>query len=151
MGECIWGHVEGLHSQGVVFQAFSTIRFSSPCHWLSNAPPLGGGQLEWVGSHHGFWVWPSFEFAPPLQKGATQMPCTKCPPGSHGAAPRGQWPHSCGRAPDGPSTNAGQPCSHWKAPQSGQFPPQKYLEYFCTMGHRNCWPTSGNHCLPLGL
>ena len=59
-------HLEGLHPPGVVFQAFSTIAFSSPCHWLSNAPPFGGGQLERVGRHHGFWVWPLFKFARPL-------------------------------------------------------------------------------------
>ena len=65
MGGCILWHLGGLHPQGVVFQAFSTIAFSSPCHWLSNAPPFGGGQLERVGSHHGFRAWPPFKFASP--------------------------------------------------------------------------------------
>ena len=68
MGECVWGHLEGLHPQGVVFQAFSTVGFSSPCHWLSNAPPFGGGQLERVGNHLGFEVGQPFKFAPPCRK-----------------------------------------------------------------------------------
>ena len=152
MGAFIWGHLEGLHPQGVVFQAFSTIRLSSPCHWLSNAPPFFGGQLERVGSHHGFWVWPPFKFAPrPCRKKQPKCRAPNAPPAAIGQH-QGVIGHTdvAGHLM-GTQLMWGSCVATRKPPQSGQFPPQKHLEHFCAVGHRNFWSTSGNHCLPLGL
>ena len=47
MGGCIWGHLDGLHAQGVVFQAFSTIRFSGPGSLQLFFLGLRGAPAQW--------------------------------------------------------------------------------------------------------